>query len=312
MNAGRCPACGTGSMAPWRTAVLAGEPRDGRTFELRRCAACGTAVTVGAAPREDAYETGQYAPVEPIGQRGVRAVQRLVSGQPARLLRRSGAQPGARVLDVGAGKGLLVAALLDAGFDATGCEPSRASSEAARASGFPVETVSLQDIEAEGLDAVVLWQVLEHLEDPLAALQRIASWLNPHGALLIGVPNLSSWQARLAGPDWFHLDLPRHRTHFTPGGLARMLARADFQIEMTSHLIFKHNPDGMWFAFLSRLGVRPGLPFHALHRNARLTPREAALIALGVPTIPLAVGAEGMSAVVQRGGTFATIARRRL
>lgn len=299
-------------MVPWRSAVRAAEPRDAQTFDLRRCTVCATAVTVGAAPGGDAYETGQYAPVEPIGRRGVRAIQRLVSGQPARLLRRSGLAPGARVLDVGAGTGLLVAALLDVGFDATGSEPSAASSEAARAAGLPVETMPLEDIEEEGLDAVVLWQVLEHLEDPLAAIHRIRSWLKPRGALLIGVPNLSSWQARLAGPRWFHLDLPRHRTHFTPEGLALLLAHADFEIERTSHLIFKHNPDGMWFALLSRLGVRPGIPFHALQRNARLTPRESAIIALGVPAIPLAVAAEAMSAVVWRGGTFATIARRRL
>lgn len=299
-------------MVLWRTAVRAGEPRDARTFDLRRCAVCETAVTVGAAPDDDTYETGQYAPTEPIAARGVRTVQRLVSGQPARLLRRSGVAPGARVLDVGAGTGLLVAALLDAGFDATGSEPSRASSHAARAAGLPVETAPLEDIEAEGLDAVVLWHVLEHLEDPLAALRRIRSWLKPRGALLIGVPNLSSWQARLAGPQWFHLDLPRHRTHFTPEGLARLLAHADFEIDRTSHLILKHNPDGMWFAFLSRLGVRPGLPFHALQRNARLTPGEAAITALGLAAIPVAVGAEAMSAVVRRGGTFATIARGRL
>lgn len=312
MTWGRCPACQAESMMQWRTEVRAGEPRDARTFDLRRCAVCETAVTVGGAPDDDAYETGQYAPTEPIAARGVRTVQRLVSGQPARLLRRSGVARGARILDVGAGTGLLVAALLDAGFDATGSEPSRASSEAARAVGLPVETTALEDIEAESLDAVVLWQVLEHLEDPLGAVHLIGSWLKPRGVLLVGVPNLSSWQARLAGPRWFHLDLPRHRTHFTPGGLARLLAHADFEIERTSHLIFKHNPDGMWFALLSRLGVRPGIPFHALQRNARLTPRESALIALGVPAIPLAVAAEAMSALVRRGGTFATIARRRL
>src|SRR3712207_7784147 len=45
------------------------------------------------------------------------------------------------------------------------------------------------------------------------------------GALLVGVPNLDSLQARLAGSAWYHLDLPRHRTHFTVAGLHALLRR---------------------------------------------------------------------------------------
>ena len=43
----------------------------------------------------------------------------------------------------------------------------------------------------------------------------------PAAALLVGVPNLASLQARIGGERWYHLDVPRHRVHFTPAGLRR-------------------------------------------------------------------------------------------
>jgi hypothetical protein len=42
------------------------------------------------------------------------------------------------------------------------------------------------------------------------------------------VPNFDSWQSRRFGTNWFHLDLPRHRSHFTPDGLEALLRRTGF------------------------------------------------------------------------------------
>ena len=79
-------------------------------------------------------------------------------------------------------------------------------------------------IDAGSYDVVTIWHVLEHLDDPGAALERIHSWLRPRGGLLVGVPNLRSLQARLGGDRWYHLDVPRHRVHFTGGGLRALLS----------------------------------------------------------------------------------------
>ena len=51
--------------------------------------------------------------------------------------------------------------------------------------------------EADAFDLVVLADVLEHLADPLAALRRAAGWCRPGGAVLISVPNVAHWVARL-------------------------------------------------------------------------------------------------------------------
>jgi hypothetical protein len=65
----------------------------------------------------------------------------------------------------------------------------------------------------------------------------------------------------------------------------------------------------MWFALLTRLGMRPGFPFHFLKRNIEARPRDVALTALGVPLIPVAALLEAGAALVHRGGTVAVVAR---
>src|SRR5207248_2019375 len=148
------------------------------------------------------------------------------------LLRDAAPAPG-RLLDAGAGRGRFVAAARVAGYDARGIEPSTRGVEAAREIyGVMLEQAGIEEAEVEpgSIAAVSLWHVLEHVEDPGSALRRIAGWLAPGGALLVGVPNLASLQARLGGPRWFHLDLPRHRTHFTAAGLQALLTRSGFEV----------------------------------------------------------------------------------
>ena len=282
---------------------------DTQRYELVRCASCASAVTEGAAPAADAYETGQYSLKRPRMAAPVASFQRIVSRQPVRFLRRAGLEPGARVLDIGAGPGRLVAALDEAGYMASGIEPSRRSTALAQRSGRAVEQRDLFDHADSQLDAAVMWHVLEHLDDAPAALATVRGWLRPGGLVLIGVPNLASLQAEIAGEQWLHLDAPRHRVHFTADGVRRLLVRSGFEIVRTHHLVFEQNPHAMWFALLTRLGMRSGFPFHFLKRNIDARPRDLALTALGIPLLPVAAVLEAGAALTHRGGTVAVVAR---
>ena len=280
-----------------------GEPSDPRRFELLRCAVCATAVTAGPPPGPEAYEQGIYAPASRRPW-PARAFQRATVGQPVRALTRAGLRPGARVLDAGAGRGRLVAELRRRGFDAGGIDPS------ARQAGGVVERRSIAEHEDSGLDTVVLWHVAEHLDDPLAALGRVTSWLAPGGLVLLGVPNAASVQARVAGPAWMHWDAPRHRQHFTPAGLTALLSRAGLRPVRTEHMVWEHNPASMWMAMLSRAGVSPAYAFHALKGNAPRRGSDLALTLAGVPLLPVALAAEAGAAAARRGGTVIVVARR--
>jgi SAM-dependent methyltransferase len=295
-------------MLPWRS-VPGGEPSDPFEYELLRCESCGTAVTVGAPPAPEAYESGQYALARPRFSPAVDKVQRIVTRQPVRFLQRAGLQPRARVLDVGAGPGRLVAALGAAGYDAHGIEPSRRSVALAHDAGRDVRQRGISDHSDSGLDAAVLWHVLEHLDDAPAALATVRSWLRPGGLLLIGVPNAASLQAEIGGDAWFHWDVPRHRVHFTAEGLRVLLGRSGFEMVAMHHWVLDQNVHAMWMAMLTQLGMRPGFPFHFLKRNIDATPRDLAVSALGIPLVPAAVALEAAAALMRRGGTVAAVAR---
>jgi len=301
-----CPACG-GEPSPWIT-VPAGEPSDHRSFELWRCPACGTAVTAGPPPGPEAYEQGIYSPGS-ARPAAARLLQRLTVGQPARALARAGLRPGARVLDVGAGRGRLVAELRRRGYAASGIDVSERSVAQAAEAGLDVARRSIDDHHDSGLDAVVLWHVAEHLDNPLAALDRVRGWLMPRGLVLLGVPNAASLQARIAGPSWMHWDAPRHRVHLTPAGVTALLHRAGLEPVHTEQMVWEHNPAAMWMALLSRAGVSPAYAFHALKGNAPRGGRDLALTLAGLPLLAPAVLAEAGAAARGRGGTLIAVAR---
>ena len=295
-----CPACG-GEATAWLRAP-GSEPGDASSYELVRCPACGTAATGGAGPGPTAYTSGVYSADRPRLRHLVDVVLRLATRLPLRALRRAGVEPDAAVLDVGAGRGRLVAALREGGYRAEGIDPWPR--------GPGVAQASVGEHRAEGLDAVVLWHVLEHVADPLATLERVRGWLRPGGVVLVATPNIESLQARIAGSTWFHLDVPRHRTHLTPRGLDELFARARLEPVRTYHLVPEHNFHGMWFALLSRLGMRAGFPFHLLKRNVPAHPRDLALLLLAGPLLLLpALVLELVAAAVRRGGTVVVVGR---
>ena len=51
---------------------------------------------------------------------------------------------------------------------------------------------------------------VEHVVDPLAELAAAARGLAPGGTLLLELPNVGGWLARLAGAAYWQLDPPRH------------------------------------------------------------------------------------------------------
>jgi SAM-dependent methyltransferase len=106
---------------------------------------------------------------------------------------------GARVLDVGCGKGRDVVALLDMGFDAWGVEPNdamraRALARDPRVAGR-IAAAALPDLGQPfggGFDAVVCCAVLMHVApaDLPGALEALVSVLRPAGRLLLALPEM--------------------------------------------------------------------------------------------------------------------------
>jgi SAM-dependent methyltransferase len=305
-----CPACG-GPLTRWRT-VPGSDPELPGDYELDRCRACGTAVTLGAVP-EAAHESGAYGGGAPRLSRAVAPLLRLFDRQRLAQLERAGATTPGRLLDVGAGRGRFVAHARAAGWYAHGLEPSQRGVDGALARGIDLVHGTIGDAEVPpgSLDAATLWHVLEHVDDPGRELASIVPWLRPGGLLLVGVPNLASVQARVGGPRWYHLDVPRHRTHFTVRGLEALLRAHGLEPVSVRHVLAEHNPFGLWVSFVSRFTRVPSWLYHALKHNAPLRSRDAVVTVLALPLVPLAVLLELLSGLARRGGTIAVVARKR-
>jgi SAM-dependent methyltransferase len=159
-----------------------------------------------------------------------RALRRL----PLRALAE---RPPGRLLDVGSGRGDLGLILRERGWEFAGLEPSADACAEARSRGVPTIRGTLERPDAQlrdGYDAAVFQHSLEHVADPARDLALVRELLKPRGLLIVSLPNFASTQARRFGADWFHLDLPRHRTHFSPRGLELLLRRSGFDVEALS------------------------------------------------------------------------------
>jgi ubiquinone/menaquinone biosynthesis C-methylase UbiE len=82
---------------------------------------------------------------------------------------------------------------------------------------------------SNSVDAIVLLNVLEHIEDDVAAMRQAFRILRPGGVVIIEVP---------AGPELFDVYDKQlmHFRRYTMAGLCTALARVGFQIECRSHL----------------------------------------------------------------------------
>jgi trans-aconitate methyltransferase len=97
------------------------------------------------------------------------------------------------------------------------------------------------DLDAQGiapgsLDAVIMGDVLEHLYNPWAVLERLRPYLAPGGALVVSIPNSRNLILidELAGGDWRYqadglLDVT-HIRFFTLAGIRRLFAETGYQV----------------------------------------------------------------------------------
>ena len=199
------------------------------------CAACGSGTTQPRLAPADlaAFYPDEYGPyAEPTGvaaliSRVIRAVQSRLALRRFPLSAAAGRPPG-RGLDVGCGRGDLAGRLVEEGWRMTGVEPSAAACEAAAARGVDARCGTLDTVALEpgAYDLIVFQHSLEHTGDPLADLERARDALAAGGLVVVTVPNFGSWQARRFRDRWYHLDLPRHRAHYTERGLRRLVERS--------------------------------------------------------------------------------------
>jgi SAM-dependent methyltransferase len=147
-----------------------------------------------------------------------------------RVLDGLGLPADARILDAGCGSGRNMIELSRRGT-VTGVELSAPSVEKARERGCG-EVIEGSVLEMpfadDSFDLAVSLDVIEHLEDDLAALRELRRTVAPGGALLVTVP---AYQWLWSGHDVVN----HHHRRYTSGSLRRVAEDAGWRQERTTH-----------------------------------------------------------------------------
>ena len=233
-----CRACSARSLIKRRESRIAGELSSqnfaitdtnyGVTGAIYECPKCGllqcpetdSVLPFYQALQDTEYDAGRaerYLQASAL----VRSILNAVEGS-------EGDRP--RLLDIGAGSGVLLEAATHAGLDATGIEPSTWLANAGRQHGLNIIEGAFPHPDAgSGYDVVTLIDVIEHVTDPLELL--LSAWrvLRPGGKCLVVTPDVSSLFARVLGFKWWHYRIA-HISYFDCMNLTLLMTRAGFRV----------------------------------------------------------------------------------
>ncbi|MDR7484277.1 MAG: class I SAM-dependent methyltransferase [Armatimonadota bacterium] len=134
------------------------------------------------------------------------------------------------LLDVGCAWGYFMDLARARGWRAYGIDASACAVSAARRRGLDViHGTSLGGFRDGSFDAVTMWDVLEHLPDPLEALRHVWRMLKPGGVLGLSTGRIDSALARIQGRRSRIFNPPQHLFFFGRTTLKACLAAAGFR-----------------------------------------------------------------------------------
>jgi SAM-dependent methyltransferase len=237
--ANACPGCGSLQV---RSLCQGGDAMYGTTERLFLVVECRDCRMVRLYPRPEPGEMQRLYPAELLPEPGggvaslTRAlIERLLRHDRVRFVRQvlrhvTAAGP---VLDVGCGHGHVLRELnlgpgrifgidfsVNAAAVAWSWNAVPAVCGALPSAPFPDRTFAV----------ISMFQVLEHLYDPLVYIETAARLLQPEGRLILQVPDAESWQFMLFGERWCGLDIPRHLIIFRMRDLDNLLRYAGLEV----------------------------------------------------------------------------------
>jgi SAM-dependent methyltransferase len=159
-------------------------------------------------------------------------------------------RPTGRLLEIGCGKGEFLLEAQWAGFDVHGLEYSSDAAAAANirlgADRVQVGQVGVNPLEEAAFDAIVFFDVIEHVRDPLDYMRRVARALRPGGVIMLTTPAVDTLSARLMGRHWMEYKT-EHLFYFTERSL-----RGVFDEAGLVPFVFKPNVKVLSFDYVYR------------------------------------------------------------
>ncbi len=213
----------------------------GKTGELQQCRNCDFIQCTDLDK-----VVGFYEQLEDQEYENTRQERKL---QEQRLIKCFGKfKPAGRLLDIGAGSGIMVEAAIEKGYKAEGIEPSVWLQQNAQKMGLPVYQGVFPHPKTQGpYDVITFVDVIEHITHPGNLLRDIHEALSDDGILVLVTPDVGSFAARLLGHKWWHYRIA-HIGYFNRKNLTALLNKNGFSI------ISIRRPS--WYFTLHYLGTR--------------------------------------------------------
>lgn len=137
-----------------------------------------------------------------------------------------------RLLDIGCANGAFCIAALKRKWEVHGLELQQSCARFVQKKGMTVYTEPIERscLPESYFDVITLWQVLEHIPDPLRFLNEIVRILKPGGICALSTPNNHSIGALLLQKHWPSV-LPRNHYHlFSKSSLRITFLKAGFRL----------------------------------------------------------------------------------
>jgi SAM-dependent methyltransferase len=241
----RCGLCGADDFAVEASGFDFEYATAANRFRFVRCAGCRH---IYLNPRPSADDLGviypaHYYAYEEAGRGLVAGLRRRWEGGKVRQYAEwIGAGP-RRILDVGCGNGRFLSLLREFGpreWSLVGIDFEADAARQCADAGFETHVGRIEDFDPgdELFDAMIMLQLIEHVDDPGAICERVFELLRPGGCFIIETPNLAGIDHRLFRRSWWgHYHFPRHWNLFSTPALRRLLEDRGFEIERCEYLI---------------------------------------------------------------------------
>ena len=175
-----------------------------------------------------------------IDRRKLESILKLVSGRAGRYM------------DIGCGDGRFLYSAEDLGFarsDIYGLELDSHCVERLRREGFNVSAERIEDVVSVkdgSLDLVSMFHVIEHVDNPVEVVQKVAELLSDGGVFAVETPNMQSLDAKLFSTSfWGGYHFPRHWTFFDESSLTRLFNSCGLEViaikYMTGHSFWSYS-----------------------------------------------------------------------
>jgi len=178
--------------------------------------------------------------------------------------------PGGSLVEVGSAYGFFLE-LAQKKFDVVGYEVDtevvKAARQIVKGDVRNQDFLSDDSISNESVDAVVMWDVIEHLAEPDHFIERSAQILKLGGHIFLTTGDIDSWLPRRQGPRWRLIHPPTHLQYFSVETLQRLLKRYGFEIVRVSHPGYWRSVEQILHGlFVFNKTTHPPLPYRILKR----------------------------------------------